>query len=193
MLSKPKRIVVLVGLAVLAVAAWNVAAGKGYKEKQGRKVVLPPPAAAAIKKAYPKATIAKVEWEKEAVILYEVELREDGKEIEVEVAADGLIVEVERKVTKEELPEAVAKTLGEQAGDAEIKELEKEKIHAVVKLVKLDKPQTVYEAKVMQNGKLVEVKIAEDGKLLGKKVEHEHEKEDDDEEKHEGKHEEKKK
>ena len=178
MMGKTGKTIVLASLAVLVLATWHVAAAKGKKEGKGSKPVLPPAAAAAIKKAFPKATIDEVEREKEGVVLYEVELKQDGKEVEVEVSPDGQIVEVSREIAKGDLPKAVAKTLAKLAGGAKIREIEKEEIHAVVKLVKLRKPLVVYEAEFVRNGKEVEVKIAEDGRLVGKEVEDE--KDDDD-------------
>ncbi len=178
MLRKPSKMIVLVGLILLVCAAWHVAAAPAGKEKMGKKPALPSAAAAAVKKAFPKATVGKIEREKEGIVLYEVELEQNGKEFEVEVTAYGRIVSMEKKVARTDLPGPVARTLAREAGDAKIEEIEKEKIHAVVKLVILDTPQIVYEAKFVQNGKTIEVKIAEDGKLLGKEVEDD---DDDDE------------
>jgi uncharacterized membrane protein YkoI len=173
MTSKPGKIIVWASLAVLVLAAWHVAGAKNEKENEPKGPALPAAAADAVKKAFPKATIEEVEREREGLVLYEVELKADGKEIEVEVTPDGQIVAVEREVAKEDLPEAVAKALGKLAGDAKIQEIEKEEVHAVLKLVKLDTPRVVYEAEFMQNGKEVEVKIAGDGTLLGREVEDE--------------------
>lgn len=168
MIKKPERILVVVGLVVLTLAAWNVAAATGKKWKKGG---LPPAAEAAVKKAFPNATLGKVERGKESVVLYEVYLVQDGKKMEVEVSADGLIAETEEEVAEGDLPEAVAKTLRELAGDGKVKEIEKSKTLAVVKLVKLAKPLVVYEIKIVKDGKEFEVGITEDGKSLGKKVE----------------------
>ncbi len=173
---KPVKIIVLVGLSLLLVAAWHVAEARGRKK---RKPVLPRPAAAAIRKAYPKATIMEIEREREGIVLYEVELKQKGEEVEVEVTADGQIVSVEKEITKKDLPKAVAITLAKYAGDAKIKEIEREEIYAVVRLVKLKKPRVVYEAEFMQNGREVEIEIAENGKFLGKEVDDD----DDDDEK----------
>ena len=176
------RTTVLVSLAVFVLAAWYVVAGVSEKGKGHGKPVLPPAAAAAIKKAFPTATIKEVEREKEGIVLYEVELKRNGGDVEVEVTADGQIVAVESKVKKADLPAPVAKTLARLAGRAKIKEIEREKIYAVVKMVKLAKPQVVYEAEFVRNGKEIEVKIAEDGKFLGEKVKDEEDDEDEHEE-----------
>lgn len=181
MVKKPARTMVLVSLVVLVFAVWGLGTATG-KQKKGKSPVLPKAAAAAIKKAFPKATIDEIELEKEGVVLYEVELEQGGKELEVTVSPDGQIVEVERKVSKADLPDAVAKTLARLAGDAKIKEIEKEEIHAVVKLVKLRKPKTVYEAEFVKDGKEIEVKIAADGTLLSEEIEEEGDDDDDEDE-----------
>ena len=183
------KLIVLVSMVAIVLAAWHVATAEGDKSKKAktRKVVLPTAAAAAVKKAFPKATIDEVERERESIALYEVELQRDGKEFEVVVTPDGQIVAVEKQVARGDLPEAVAKKLADLAGDAKIKQIEKEEIHAVVKVVKLKKPKVVYEAEFVKDGKEIEVKITVDGKLLGTKAEktakHErHDKDDDDDE-----------
>ncbi len=167
---KRAKILALVALVLLVVVACHIAAAKSTKEKKCKKPVLPPAAAAAIKKAFPQATVGEIEREKEGVVLYEVELDQNGQKIEVEVTTAGQIVEVEMEVAQEDLPEAVAKTLANLAGDAKVKKIEKEKTLAVIKVVVLKKPQVVYEAEFVKDGKEVEVKIAEDGKLVGKEV-----------------------
>jgi len=160
----------LVTVVLLVVVVGHIAAAKSTKGKKGKKPVLPPAAVAAIKKAFPKASIDEVKREKEVVVLYEVELEGNGKDVEVKVTPAGQIVEVETKVVQGDLPEPVAKTLANLAGDAEVKEVEKKEIRAVIKVVELKKSQVVYEAEFVKNGKEVEVKIAEDGKLVGKKA-----------------------
>ena len=181
MTRKPARIVVLAGVVVLVLAAWQVGAAKGKRDRKGKKAVLSPAAAAAIRKAFPGAAIDEVEREKEGVVLYEVELKRNGKEIEVELTPGGQIVEVGRKVARVDLPEAVARALAKLAGRAKVKEIEREEIHAVVKLVKLQKPRVVYEAEFVRDGKEVEVKIAENGTVLVREIEDDDDNDDDDE------------
>jgi len=49
---------------------------------------------------------------------------------------------------------------------ATIKEVEKEVTYAVVKLVKLDEPQTSYEAELSREGAECEIEVAADGTIL---------------------------
>ena len=131
---------------------------------------LPPAAADAVKAAFPQASIVEVEQENEdGVTLYEVELRQDGKEVEISVSADGVIVEVETQIAEAELPKAVARTIAKVAGDAKVEEIQREETRAVVrdgKLVKLDEPRITYEAEFRKDGRETEVEIAGDGTVL---------------------------
>lgn len=67
----------------------------------------------------------------------------------------------EEKVTIDQVPEAVKKTILKEAGANKIKEIEK--VTAVGK--------TTYEAEWIVGGKEIEIEVAEDGTLLGKKEE----------------------
>lgn len=154
------------GFMVLA-CAMMCAVVYAHKHK-GKKTWLPDVVKAAIKASYPGAEIEEVEKEYEGVKVYEVELEQNEKEMEVTFAKDGTIVEVETEVSMESLPKAVAKAITEAAKGAKIKEVEKEVIYAVVKLVKLDTPKTVYEAKIIKNGKKCEIEVAADGTVLEK-------------------------
>lgn len=140
------------------------------------KVSLPAAVKAAIEKAYPGAEIEEAEVEEEGLKLYEVELEQaSGQEVEVTVAPDGTIVEVETEVAVENLPQAVAKAITQAGGGAKIKEAGKEVTYAVVRLVKLDTPRITYEAELIKDGKTSEIEVAEDGTVLELKA-----KDDDD-------------
>jgi len=87
--------------------------------------------------------------------------------------------ENEVKIKLSDCPAAVQETLKKEAGGAEIKEVDKE----------TDDGKTVYKTDVTIDGKEVEIKVAEDGKLISKKVEDDKDekKEDDDKDKKEEK------
>jgi hypothetical protein len=116
-----------------------------------------------------------------------VELADGGKEVELEVTPSGQIAGVEKEIAESDLPAPVAKKLADLAGDGQVKEIERQELHAVIRMVKLSEPKVFYEAEIVKDGKEVEVTISEDGKVLAKEVEEddddEHE-EDDDERKH---------
>ena len=145
--------------------------------------ILSSAAVESIKAAFPNATIGEVEAEKEdGLDLLEVELTLDGKEIEVTVSPDGVIVEVETEVAMKDLPKAVADAIAKAAAGAKVEEIEREETRAVVrdgKLVKLDQPKITYEAEFLKDGKEVEVEVAADGTILSTETEDEGEDDDD--------------
>jgi len=121
---------------------------------------------------------------------YEVELVKDGKKCEIEVAADGTIVEGleckkhdddedededddndndEEQVSINDVPQSVKATIMANAVGGTVKEIERE----------TEDGKIIYEAEVIINGKEVEVKVGNDGKLLGKEVD-----DDDDNDEH---------
>jgi uncharacterized membrane protein YkoI len=67
----------------------------------------------------------------------------------------------EEKVTIDQVPAAVKATILKEAGDHKITEIEKETRDG----------KTIYEAEWIADGKEVEIKVAEDGTLLGKETE----------------------
>ncbi|MFH1732184.1 MAG: PepSY-like domain-containing protein, partial [Planctomycetota bacterium] len=139
----------IIALATVVIAASQTA----YAEE----IALPAPAANAVKAAFPGATVSEIERENEnGVLLYEVELKQNGAEIDVKVMADGTIVEVESKIAAKDLPAAVAKAVEKAAPGATIKEVERKEIRAALKagkVVKLAKPEVVYEVEVVKDGK----------------------------------------
>jgi len=123
-------------------------------------------AKAALDALYPNAEIEEAKVEKEGLKVYEVELEQNGREIEVMLAKDGTLLEVETEMTVQGLPEAVAKAIAEAAEGATINEVSKEVTYAVVKLIKLDQPQTSYEAELSKEGAKCEIEVAADGTIL---------------------------
>jgi len=135
-----------------------------YAEKGEKKCSLPAAVQAAVKALFPTATIEKSEMEKESVKMYEVNVKDGNKESNVKLAEDGIVVEVETVEDINALPAAVAQTL--KAQNAKLSKVEKAVEHAQLKLVKLDMPVTTYEAKIVKNGKEIEIKVAADGTII---------------------------
>jgi len=133
--------------------------------------------------------------------VYEAEWKQDGKEVEIKVAPDGKLLdrkveeadedeehegkhrarkkaddddddgeEEEREVSLDQVPERVRKAILREAGDHKIEEVE----------VETKGGRTVYEAEWRVGDKEVEIKVAPDGKVLGKKVEEEDDEDEDD-------------
>jgi biopolymer transport protein ExbD len=156
-----KRNVIVGGVIVILVLAVCAAV---YAEKEGCKAELPEAVKAAIKALYPAGEIEEAKIEKEGLKLYEVEVEENGAEVEVTADAEGTIAEVTTEEKVENLPPAVAQAAAAQGG--KVINAEKEVTHAQVKLVKLDAPVTTYEVKIEKDGKTMEIEIAADGKIL---------------------------
>jgi len=162
---------VVMGLALTVSAAY---AADEAKPEAKAKVKLPEAAAKALKDAFPKATVDEVKMEKEkGITVYEVELEEGKSEMEVEVTADGTIVEIETDVEMKDVPEAAAKAIQAAAEGAKIEELAKKEVRAEIKkegetakLVKLEKAKTLYEAEIVKGDKKGQIEVAADGTVV---------------------------
>lgn len=155
----------LVGLIALVAVILCTAAYAG----KHKEVTLPDLVKAAIAKLYPQAAIEEVKKEKEGIEVYEVELKQNEKEVELTFAPDGTLVETEAEIAVEGLPKNVADAIGAAVPGAKIDEVSQETNYAVVKLVPLDAPKTTYEAKLVKDGNEIEIKLAADGTVLEQK------------------------
>lgn len=154
-------------LVYIAMVIGVIACVVAYAGKdEQKKTCLPPAARTALDTLYPNAEIEETNVEKEGLKVYEVELEQNGREVEVTLAPDGTLVEVETEITVQGLPELVAKAIEKAAEGATVKEVEKEVTYAVVKLVKLEQPQTSYEAELSREGAKCEIELAADGTIL---------------------------
>jgi hypothetical protein len=103
-----------------------VFAGKGGAAEHGKIKHLPAPIAQTIKEKFPGATVVGFVMEREpGVRYYEVNLRRGEDRIEVEVAPDGSIGEIESRVALEGLPEAHQARIREAVGRGKIHRVEK--------------------------------------------------------------------
>jgi len=138
---------------------------------------------------------AELAFEKKTMILYEVKFRKANRRHELLLTPDGRRVEEEvekaksgrhdegdddnededKGVSINDVPRAVRTTILEHAKGGKINEVERENENGKV----------IYEAEVIIDGKEVDLKVAPNGKLLGKEVEDEEdegdENDDDDE------------
>jgi hypothetical protein len=149
-----------------------------YAEKGEKKCSLPAAVEAAVKALFPNAVIEKSEKEEEKVEMYEVNVKDAGKESDVTLAADGTVVEIETVIDINALPAAAAQTI--KAQDGKVSKIEKIVEQAQLKLVKLDTPITAYEAKITKDGKEIEIKVAADGTILKQEAKKKDKDDDDD-------------
>lgn len=183
MYQTSKIVVVVAVVVVLGLSAHHlVQAGEAIKPDQ-----LPKAVQAKIAQMYPKAEIIKAEKEDEGgVTLYEAKLKTKKGVLEVVIAEDGALVEIETLVTAAQLPKAVKAAVKKEAKGAKIVKCEKMELHAEVqkgKLVALKKPRVEYEVKYKVGDKVVEIKMTADGKMTGKEEAEDEEKDDEDEQK----------
>jgi hypothetical protein len=155
-----KNVIVISAVVIVALFACTAV----YAEKHKGKIELPKLVKSAIKALYPAGEIKEAKGDIKCLKLYEVKVDANGVEVEISADAEGTIVEVETKEKVESLPTAVAKTVTAQGG--KVIAAEKEVIHAELKLVKLATPVTKYEVKIEKGGKVTELQIADDGKIL---------------------------
>lgn len=96
-----KKLYLILALALSAgILFWGFQAitseGEEGKEVKVAKTDLPEAVRATLEKEAPGATIEEIEMEEEdGKVVYEIEVEIDGKEIELEIAADGTLLEKE--------------------------------------------------------------------------------------------------
>ena len=151
-----------------------------YAEKELKvcKMTLPEAVTAAIQSLYPQAEIQEVEKDQEGIMLYEIEVQQNGMELELSIAPDGIVVEEEQEIAVEDLPQAIQDAI---AGK-DVEEAVKEVTYYVVTLTKLDTPETSYEVELKQNGRKSEIEFAPDGTVLKQEMNDD----DDDDDDHDG-------
>jgi uncharacterized membrane protein YkoI len=149
------------------------------KEKEEKIAIdkLPKAVIEAVKKRFPDAKLESAEKETEGgKIVYEVELEQKDEELEVELTADGTILEIEQEISVKDVPKAVHDALMAKYPKSEFEKAEK------VTKVKDGKDQpAVYEVEVeTADDKEYEVTVSAEGKII--EVE-----EEDDDDKDDGK------
>jgi phosphopantothenoylcysteine synthetase/decarboxylase len=108
----------LLGLSMLATAA------RADEEKIPVEK-LPPAVAKAAKQKFPGARIHAASKEVEdGATTYEVELKVEGRSVDLALNADGKILEIEKEVSIKELPRAVTKRLAARYPGAKIEKVE---------------------------------------------------------------------
>ena len=141
-------------------------------EKAEPEIELPPAVLETIEANVPDAEIDFVEVvEEDGITLYDIEFKEDRGEIEV--AADGTVIDIVTIMTMEELPEGAARAIQKATEGITIKRLEKSEIRSEIKkegeksiIVKLDTHRYVYEAEVVKDNQAGEITVDADGNIV---------------------------
>ena len=88
-------------------------------------------------------------------------------------------MQVSIPLTRRELPASVERTITEAARGGKVRRLDRLDLHAVAVLSRLEAPQTAYTAEMIRDDERMELKFAEDGTILGTKLEDDDEDDDD--------------
>ena len=155
--------VVLVALVVFQGGAW-LAEGKAASPAS-----LPGPAAAAVAKLFPRATLVGVGQEREGqVAYYEVTVQDGTRQVELEVTADGSVGEVEAEVAIGDCPTALRGAVSRLVQGGTLARIERHEVRGVPhgsRFTPLDPPLVVYEVGYRLEGVQREAVLNEDGSL----------------------------
>lgn len=125
------------------------------KQEQKTEEGVPVIVAQAFQKKYPDEK--DPEWEKDDHGYWEAHYKKDGEKYRADFTPEGAWVETENSVDKDELPEAVKKTIEEKYPDREITEVE---------YVVSSRQGNFYDVEFKQKGKNMDVEIKEDGTVI---------------------------
>ena len=134
----------------------------------------------AITALFPSGRVIGVETERHIIRLLEVSVLIDGREKEVTLTEDGIVVEVEEEIDADAIPDSVMQSLRELSQKGELTELERKQIYAQFQWVRLKSPRTEYEAEFHGKGRKHEVSLGEDGKIVGEPLDDDQDKDDHD-------------
>jgi 3D (Asp-Asp-Asp) domain-containing protein len=144
-----------------------VAAGQSQTAKS-KLNNLPPAVATALADNRPGAEVDKLTIEKEhGITVYDFEFK--ASQGEMDVVADGTVLDLATVVQMKDIPEAVAATIRSAAKKRPIKQLTRSEVWAEIvseqgkgRVSKLATPKYVYEAEFPRG----EVEVAPDGKII---------------------------
>ena len=114
---------------------------------------LPEAVRRTLEKEFPGATVKEVEREREnGVLFYDVSLTHKGKKVDIEVAANGSIGEIESEVRQSDLPASVADEVSRKIRGGKISRIERHERRGVMragKVIPLKTPRITYEVKYL--------------------------------------------
>lgn len=164
-----KARLLLVGLVALLGFAMTVNAQVGRRAKKASSTPqLPAAVSSAITAAFPGATAGEFEQDTDGgITIYSVEVSTGPQ---VDVTADGVILEVSYDSDMKEVPAAAAQAIEKAGAGAKLDEVLRVEVRAEIddngKVVKLEKPETEYSAIFLKDGKEGEIRVAADGTIL---------------------------
>ena len=131
---------------------------------------LPEQVKTAIEKRFPNAVVIDVVKETEETgVIYEINLVQNSRDIEVEAAPDGTLLEIETPAATRDLPQPVIEAVRKAAGDGEIRRVSR--IDILAEAVEggirpLEEPAVAYEIQVIKGDRRAEIEVTEDGRVL---------------------------
>jgi len=160
------------GLGVAMVLTLTISVGlampQGAKEVKVKAAQLPAAVVAAIKDNCPNCVLVKATREVEnGVTVYDIEFQTGQGEMDV--AADGSVIDRETVAQTTEIPEAALEAIRKGAAGGTIKQVLKDEIRAELKegnIIKLDTPRYVYEADLVKGGKVAEIQVSPEGRVI---------------------------
>ena len=108
-----------------------------------------------VKEKFPKAKIIKADKEVDGKTVFELEMTEDGKSVDVNFTPEGKILVIEREIDAAKLPKAVSAAVTKKHPQGKITKVEEVTENDVVS----------YEVFVTDGGKDFELAIDADGKI----------------------------
>ena len=162
-------------LAMVAVAVFVLAAPVRADEEKVPLDKVPKAVLEAAKKRFPKAEVVGASTEKvDDKTVYEIELKEAGKTIDVTLTPEGVITTIEQEIDAKNLPKPVAQALEKKYPKAAFKIVEA--VYAVK-----DGKETLgyYEVELTTaDKKVIEVQLFTDGKIKAEEEKKEEKKKD---------------
>ena len=156
-----RRIIGCVGMSAVAglvmLAATALAGEKVPLDK------VPKAVQDAVKARFPKAEITSIEKEtNEGKVVYDIELKSEGRKYEMDIQEDGTVLEIEKEVAAKDVPEAVSKAIEAKYPKSKVKEvMEVNKVKG-----KEEKPDHYEVTLETADGKKLEVIVSLDGKSV---------------------------
>jgi uncharacterized membrane protein YkoI len=161
---------------VSALAALLLLASGARADEKDKKIPLdkvPKPIVEAINGRFPGADVSSVEKETEnGKVVFDVELKHQGRKYEMDIEEDGTIIEIEKEVAQADVPESVTKTIKARFPTATIKE-----VMEVNKVKGKQETPDHYEVTIeTPDKKTHEINLSLTGRLLKKEAEKKEEK-----------------
>jgi len=157
------------GVSIVAGLMMSAAVARAADEEKDKKISpknVPQRVMHSVNGRFPHAEITGVEKENEnGGIVYDFELKQNGRKYEMDIKEDGTITEIEKEVKAKDVP-AVTRAVKAKYPEAAIKEV----MEVNVVTGKKEKPDH-YEVTIGTGGKSKEVVVSLDGKSVKEEAE----------------------